>query len=115
MPERLDPVVEAALADLTDFVFRNDPREGEALNEHNSQAGAVHLFKHLKYRGHRWGSEAVRVWALNHGWSAPDAEVLADYARGVEQGVRYHTTPDPFGRHAYRYWREAANDSPQDS
>jgi hypothetical protein len=41
--------------------------------------------------------------------------VLAGYARGVEEGVRYHTTPDPFGRHAYGHWREAADDSPPDS
>ena len=115
MPERLDPVVEAALADLTNFVFRDDPRNGEVLNEHNSRAAAVHLFKHLKHHGHRWGSEPVRVWAWNHGRSAPDAEMLAGYARGVEEGVRYHTTPDPFGRHAYGDWREAADDSPQDS
>ena len=110
MGERLDPVVEAALGDLTDFVFRDAPRAGDALEEHSSRAGAVHLFKHLKHYGHRWDSDSVQAWALEHNWPESDAHTLADYARSVEEGVRYHTTPDPFGRHAYLHWREQSVD-----
>ena len=108
--ERLDPVVEAALDDLTDFVFRYAPQAGEALDEHNSRAGAVHLFQHLKYHGHRLDPDSVELWALEHNWPESDAHALADYACRVQEGVRYHTTPDPFGRHAYLQWRERSLD-----
>jgi len=110
VPVRLDPVVEAALVQLTDFVFRDDPPDGEALDENNSRAGAVHLFKHLKYHGNDWDPESVRVWALHHNWPDADAQALFTYAQGVLDGVRYHTTPDPFGRHAYYRWREKTVD-----
>jgi hypothetical protein len=32
------------------------------------------------------------------------------YAQGVLDGVRFHTTPDPFGRHAFYRWREESVD-----
>ena len=46
--------------------------------------------------------------ALAHGWTADDAQQLGDYAEGVLAGTRYHTMPDPWGRHAINYWREEA-------
>jgi hypothetical protein len=47
---------------------------------------------------------------LNHAWSAFDAQALSEYAQGVQDGVRYHTTPDPFGPHALYRWREDSID-----
>jgi hypothetical protein len=113
--EQLDPVVRVALAQLTDFLFRdipNTPPIGPGSNR-NIRSGAVHVFKHLKHHGHRWDPESVRRWALEHGWSEPDAQELSAYADGVQDGVRYHTQGDAFGFRAYFYWvEEAAERSP---
>jgi hypothetical protein len=109
--DELDPVLQAALQDLTRQVFENQPREGEALGDPTSRAGAVHLFKHLKYHGYQWNVESVKEWAEAHHWPARDARTLADYAKGVQDGTRYHTQPDPWGRHAIHYWRESAESS----
>ena len=36
---------------------------------------------------------------MAHGWRAEDADRgLYDYAAGVRAGIRYHTSPDPFGK-----------------
>ena len=52
--------------------------------------------------------DPVQSWALGHGFAATNAEKLAAYAQGVQDGTRYHTDPDPFGRHAINYWRQDA-------
>ena len=96
--DELDPVLQAALQDLTRQVFEKQPREGEALGDPTSRAGAVHLFKHLKYHEYHWNVESVKEWAESHHWPARDARTLGDYAKGVQDGRRYHTQPDPWGR-----------------
>lgn len=111
----LDPVVEAAMKDLTAFVFRRrrvfslrlEDRE-KSLRDRSARAGAIHMFKHLKYHRYTFEPDEVRVWAVNHGWSTRDAHELAEYAEGVLAGTRYHTAPDPFGRDAIEGWRKAA-------
>ena len=108
MAERLDPVVQVALGHLTDFLY-GDAAHHDAVN-HNVHTGTVHLFKHLKYHGHHWDFASVQVWALDHDWPQSDAQELSDLAGGVQEGVRYHTAPDPFGRHAYDHWREESLD-----
>jgi hypothetical protein len=104
----LDRVVEAALQDLTTFVYRDRLREAQGLDDPASRAGAIHLFKHLKHHGYAWDDEVVGLWAEAHAWTTADGATLAEYARGVREGVRYHTRPDPFGPHAIHRWRETA-------
>lgn len=111
----LDPVVEAAMNDLTSFVYRRrrvyslklEDRE-KSMKDPSARAGAIHMFKHLKHHGYTFQPDDLRGWAMAHGWSARDAQELSEYAGGVLTGTRYHTHPDPFGRLAIERWREAA-------
>jgi hypothetical protein len=80
----------------------------KGLSNPSHRAGAIHAFKHLKYNGCHFDAAELRVWALAHGWTADDAQQLGDYAEGVLVGTRYHTPPDPWGRHAINRWREEA-------
>jgi hypothetical protein len=73
-----------------------------------ARSGAIHIFKHLKHHGYGWEPEVIREWAVVNGFAIEDARQLAEYAGGVQAGIRYHTFPDPFGRHAIIGWREAA-------
>lgn len=79
-----------------------------SLDDPEARAAAVHLFKHLKHHGYTWNPADVHAWALSHDFAASDAEKLAAYAQGVQDGIRYHTQPDPFGRHAIFAWRQEA-------
>jgi hypothetical protein len=87
--------------------LRREERQ-QSLDDPGARAGAVHLFKHLKHHGYTWNPADVQSWALGHGFAAADAEKLAAYAQGVQDGTRYHTAPDPFGRWAIQYWRQDA-------
>ena len=78
------------------------------LDDPAARAGAIHLFKHLKHHGYTWNPADVHAWALSHGFTVTDAEKLAAYAQGVQDGIRYHTAPDPFGRRAIFDWRQGA-------
>jgi hypothetical protein len=111
----LDPVVVAALENLTSFVFRRRriyslrlEKRSKSLADPGARAGAVHTFKHLKYHGYSFDPGAVAHWAKAHGWTADDADELSNYAAGVLAGTRYHTRPDPFGMGAIDRWRAAA-------
>jgi hypothetical protein len=113
--EQLDPVVEEALKDLQRFVYRRRriynlrlERRDKSMKDPGARAGAVHIFKHLRHHGYSFPPELVRTWALGHGWKPDDADALSEYAAGVAGGTRYHTQPDPFGRHAIIRWRESA-------
>jgi hypothetical protein len=85
------------------------------LSNPGARAGVIHAFKHLKYNGCDFDPAELGVWALAHGWTAADAQQLGDYAEGVLAGTRYHTMPDPWGRHAINYWREEATRLPGQS
>lgn len=86
---------------------RREDRD-KSLNDPGARSGAIHIFKHLRHHGYDWEPEAVRGWAVANGFRAGDARLLAEYAADVKSGVRYHTTPDPFGQHAIVYWRQRA-------
>jgi hypothetical protein len=106
----LDPVVRAALAALTSWVYPprrerrrqffygNQKREERSLKNPNTRAAAIHLSKHLKHHGYSFPPDRLRSWAIAHGWKAEDATELRHDAQGVLTGKRYHTRPDPFGK-----------------
>jgi hypothetical protein len=134
--ERLDPVIVEALKQLRSLTYRRrrlisaaSPRvmtsrlsqaaevvwllaharienRKKSLSDPAARSGAIHIFKHLKHHGYAWNPEHVHAWAITHGFTAQDAQRLAEYAEGVQAGTRYHTQPDPFGRHAIVYWRQ---------
>lgn len=118
----LDPVVQAAMTNLTSWVYpplRERTRRrvfGQGRWERNlknpsNRAAVIHTCKHLKYHGFDFPPDQLRDWALAHGWRDEDADELHDYATGVRDGTRYHTSPDPVGRHAIHQWRKAAASS----
>lgn len=115
----LHPVVEAALVDLTEFVFgagllRRLTRTlfplRRSVTARTAEAGEVHVFNHLRHWGYLFPASTVESWARSHGWSQGEARQLAAYAAGVAAGTRYHTAPDPFGRHAIDRWRSTAGE-----
>jgi hypothetical protein len=115
----LDPVVQAAMAHLTLWVYPplrerirrrvygQDKWERNLKNPSN-RAAAIHTCKHLKHHGYDFPPDQLRDWALAHGWRTEDAEELHAYAAGVLAGTRYHTWPDPIGMRAIYQWREDA-------
>jgi hypothetical protein len=112
----LDPIIDAALHELTAWVFRSrriynlrlEKRE-KSLIDSGARDAAIHVFKHLKHHGYALEPREIRVWAIRHRWPSGEAQLLSDYAAGVEAGVRYHTGADPFGPWAFDEWRKAAH------
>lgn|GEM_PF-3280752 len=118
----LDPVVQAAMTDLTSWVYpplrervrRRLGGQGKwerSLKNPSNRAAAIHMCKHLKHHGYDFPPDQLHSWAMAHGWKAEDAQELHDYAAGVLAGTRYHTHPDPFGMHAIHRWRGDAASS----
>jgi hypothetical protein len=116
--QRLDPVVAAAMIELTDWTYhryhavhrrlRNVPFRRKGLHDSSSRSGAIHMLKSLKYHGYPLRPDELHKWAIGHGWKVSDARELSAYAEGIRTGQRYHTAPDPFGRLAIDKWKDAA-------
>jgi hypothetical protein len=104
-PPVLDPVVEEGLKDLTAWVYRRRrlirdfgrPKWERSLKNSSCRSAAIHLCKALKSRNYHFRPDELHDWAVAHGWPAEDAEDLREYAKGVLEGERYHTDPNPFG------------------
>jgi hypothetical protein len=79
-----------------------------SLNDPSAKAAAIHAFKHLKHHGYVFEPDLVHSWAATHRWKPDDAQQLSEYAAGVGSGKRYHSHPDPIGRHAINRWRSQA-------
>jgi len=116
--QHLDPVVAAAMCQLTDWIYhryhpvhrrlRNIPIRFRGLRDPSSRSGAIHILKNLKYHGYMLDPNQLRDWAIEHGWKASDARDLSGYAEGILSGRRYHTVANPFGYSDIDRWREAA-------
>lgn len=100
-----------ALAVVRSVAHLRPEERDKSLDDPGARSGAIHIFKHLKHHGYSWEPEYIHAWATTNGFPAQDARLLAEYAEGVKSGTRYHTAPDPFGRHAISYWRENAQPS----
>jgi hypothetical protein len=116
--QHLDPVVAAAMVQLTDWTYhrhhaiyrrlRNVPLRIKGLRDPSSHSGAIHMLKNLKYHGYPIPPDDLRKWAMAHGWKSSDARELSVYAESIHTGQRYHTVPDPFGHRIIDRWRDAA-------
>ncbi|MGO8869953.1 MAG: hypothetical protein ACLQPH_00860 [Acidimicrobiales bacterium] len=108
-------VVEAALRELTSWVYR-DPElhlrhpvgHRMDLTDPSSRSGVIHTFIYLKHHGYPFDPVELRAWADANGWASEDAQALGEYAAGVLAGSRYVTVPDPIGESAMNRWRDAA-------
>ena len=85
--QRLDPVVAAAMNQLTDWTYhryhavhrrlRNVPLRFKGLRDPSSRSGAIHMLKNLEYNGYPVHPDDLRKWAIEHGWKASDARDLS--------------------------------------
>lgn len=93
----LDPVVQAAMANLTSWVypplrermrrrFYGHGRWERNLKNPSNRAAVIHTCKHLKYQGYDFPPEQLRDWALAHGWSDEDADALSRLCDGRTTG-----------------------------
>lgn len=108
----LDPVLEAAMNDLTSLVYDSHvtsfmrPRQ---LTTHFHLDGpqgtrrttCVAMFKHLKHFGAKWNTDVLSDWATRRGWVAKDITLLCDFGNGIQSGKRFHTAPQPW---TPRWW-----------
>ena len=116
--QHLDPVVAAAMCQLTDWTYhryhpihrrlRNVPLRFKGLRDPSSRSGAIHILKNLKHHGYMLDPDQLRNWAIEYGWKALDARDLSGYAEGIRSGRWYHTVSSPFGYSDIDRWREAA-------
>mgnify|MGYP007084072823 FL=1 len=80
---RLDPVVEAAMRNVT-----------ESINHNNTIAGGydkddvVSALLALHDAGYALDAKALEGWAVANGWSGRNPALLADYARKIMSGSR---------------------------
>lgn len=103
-PKVSDPVVEAALRDVTIRV-----NLGSGLVHPSDKAAAVEAFRILKDGGHRWARDEVEAWAIANRWSVEYASDLGDVSERVQEGRRFQV---PRGRswtpRILDMWRQAA-------
>jgi hypothetical protein len=111
----LDPVLEAAMNDLTSLVYDSHvtsflrPRQ---LTTHfhldgppgTGRAACVAMFKHLKHVGLDWDTGALVVWATRRGWVAKDISLLREFGDGIQSGTRFHTDPQPWALPTVESW-----------
>ena len=111
----LNPVVEAAMNDLTSLVYDSHvssflrPRQ---LTTHfhldgsqgTGRAACVAMFKHLKHSGVEWNNAELSDWATRRGWVKKDIALLHEFGSGVQSGMRFHTVPRPWSPNLMDSW-----------
>jgi hypothetical protein len=111
----LDPIVLAALSDLTSLVYDSHvssylrPRQ---LTTHfhldgpssTGRAAGVAMFKTLKHFGVEWDTGALCDWVTRRGWAAKDIVLLREFGDGIQSGTRFHTGPVPWARSQMEAW-----------
>ena len=88
----LDPVVEAAMTELTQLV-----NHGNALGNPYEKPQTVELLQLLLQAGYGWDVDRLCGWALANDFTGAEVRNLRDYATKVSQGHRFRN------RHTHRY------------
>jgi hypothetical protein len=115
VPSGPNPVLEAAMNDLTSLVYDSHvtsylrPRQ---LTTHfhldgpatTGRAGCVSMFKTLKHANVEWDTARLCEWATKRGWVPKDLALLAEFGTGVQSGIRFHTGPAPWANSNLDYW-----------
>jgi hypothetical protein len=110
----LDPVLEAAMNDLTTLVYDSHvtsfQRPRQLTHRHldgpegTGRAACVAMFKNLKYFGVEWDTAALCEWATRRGWVTKDIALLREFGNGIQSGSRFHTAPEPWARSTVQSW-----------
>ncbi|MFV8749952.1 DUF1889 family protein [Nannocystaceae bacterium ST9] len=100
-----DPVVERALASLTNRVNLST-----GISRSGDKAAAVGMFRILKQAGHRWTGDEVAGRALEMGWQATDARELGNMADGVMAGRTFRApgASEAWAKDILQTWQKAA-------
>jgi hypothetical protein len=111
----LDPVLEAAMNDLTSWVY--DSHVTGFLRPHqltthfhldgprgSGRAACVAMFKHLKHFGVEWDTSTLCDWATRRGWVTKDIALFREFGDGVQSGTRFHTDPQPWAQPMMESW-----------
>jgi hypothetical protein len=115
IPASLNPVLEAAMNDLTSWVYDSHvasylrPRQ---LTTHfhldgpatSGRAACVAMFKTFKHGCVEWDTAALCDWATKRGWVPKDVALLREFGNGIQSGARFHTGPVPFARSTFASW-----------
>jgi len=104
-PTITDPVVEAAMTDLTVRVNLST-----GLKHPDDRSAAIQAFKILKRNRHEFNEVEIRAWAMSNGWAADDARELGEYAAGVLAGKAYRTGNQQWTSRIIITWRKDAVD-----
>lgn len=109
MGDQLDPVVEAAMRNVT-----------ESINHNNTIAGGyekddvVSALLALHDAGYALDAKALEGWAVANGWSGRNPAHLADYARRIMRGSRPRSRRKRDISFVERMCQEAATSASQD-
>jgi hypothetical protein len=115
----LDPLLEAAMNDLTSLVYDSHvssflrPRQ---LTTHfhldapqgTGRAACVAMFKHIKHLGAQWDTAALCDWATRRGWIEKDIVLLREFGNGIQSGSRFHTASSPWAHSMMDSWLRGA-------
>jgi hypothetical protein len=85
----MDPVIEAALADLTEIVTT---AAGRLVGQ--NRAAAFEAFAILHAAGYRWDRVGIERWATDHGWQHLAAIELSGIAQGIAAGWESTASPE---------------------
>lgn len=100
----LDPVVEAALRDLTHSVNHANHLAGSL-----DRRDAVAILQTLSKGGYQLAPDAIYTWALANGWPARGAERLKEFATNFAEGRRMRLgTAFPFRPDILQVWEREA-------
>ena len=83
MGDQLDPVVEAAMRNVTESINHNNTISGG-----DDKDDVVSALLALHDAGYALDAKALEGWAVANGWSGRNPARLADYARRIMRGSR---------------------------
>lgn len=106
-----NPVVEAALCDLTDRV-----NLGTGITHPSDKDAAVELFRILRKAREPFDPDAIKAWAVRNGWWPRHARTLAETAAKIADGKGVQIGRAAAGQHwkadVLKRWRAEAEAMP---
>ena len=109
MGDQLDPVVEAAMRNVTRSINHNNTIAGG-----DDKDDVVSALLALHDAGYALDAKALEGWAVANGWSGRNPARLADYARRIMRGSRPRSRRKRDTSFVERMRQEAATSASQD-
>jgi hypothetical protein len=104
-PAITDPVVAAAMRDVSTFINVNNE-----LVQDEDKACAVDALRKLSAGGHDFDPAELEIWALADGWGSAGASRLRDFAAGVGERRSIRTRGFAWPADALERWRREATE-----